>query len=168
MREWARACIDAGAVVYMIHGPHQLRGVEIYKGRPIFYSLGNFIFQFETFGPQAADVYETYGMDVFRTTIGEFFVGLKGRGLEFKEDVWWESVIAVARFEKNALKALELHPIDLGYGLPRAQKGTPRNASPELAKKIIERVARLSTPFGTAVRFANGIGIIDVSKVTTQ
>jgi hypothetical protein len=34
--------IDAGADAVVGHGPHVLRGVEFYKGRPIFYSLGNF------------------------------------------------------------------------------------------------------------------------------
>lgn len=29
-------------------GPHVLRGIEIYKGRPIFYSLSNFIYQYRT------------------------------------------------------------------------------------------------------------------------
>ncbi|WP_346658420.1 CapA family protein [Bradyrhizobium sp. 134] len=35
--------IDAGADAYVGHGPHQLRGIEIYKGRSILYGLGNFI-----------------------------------------------------------------------------------------------------------------------------
>lgn len=36
--------IDAGASIIMGHHPHILQGVEIYKGKPIFYSLGNFVF----------------------------------------------------------------------------------------------------------------------------
>ena len=40
--------VDAGADLFVGHGPHVLRGVEIYKGKPIFYSLGDFIFQNET------------------------------------------------------------------------------------------------------------------------
>jgi hypothetical protein len=43
LRSWARAVIDAGADVVVGHGPHVLRGVEFYRGRPIFYSLGNFL-----------------------------------------------------------------------------------------------------------------------------
>lgn len=35
--------IDAGAGIVVGHGPHVLRGIEVYKGRPIFYSLANFI-----------------------------------------------------------------------------------------------------------------------------
>ena len=41
---WARASIDAGATVYVAHGSPEHKGVEIYKGRPVFYGLGNFIF----------------------------------------------------------------------------------------------------------------------------
>lgn len=40
----ARAAIDAGADAVIGHHPHVLQGIEIYKGRPIFYSLGNFVY----------------------------------------------------------------------------------------------------------------------------
>ena len=43
LRKFARAVIDAGADAVVGHGPHVLRGVEFYKGRPVFYSLGNFL-----------------------------------------------------------------------------------------------------------------------------
>lgn len=43
LRKWARVVIDAGADAVVGHGPHVLRGVEFYRGRPIFYSLGNFV-----------------------------------------------------------------------------------------------------------------------------
>ena len=42
LRRWARAVIDAGADAVIGHGPHVLRGIEFYRGRPIAYSLGNF------------------------------------------------------------------------------------------------------------------------------
>ncbi len=42
LRRWARAVIDAGADAVVGHGPHVLRGVEFHRGKPIFYSLGNF------------------------------------------------------------------------------------------------------------------------------
>ncbi len=41
-RKFARAMIDAGADLLLGHGPHILRGMEVYKGRLIAYSLGNF------------------------------------------------------------------------------------------------------------------------------
>lgn len=40
---FARAAVDSGADVVVGHGPHVLRAIECYRGRPIFYSLGNFI-----------------------------------------------------------------------------------------------------------------------------
>ena len=42
LRRWARAVIDAGADAVIGHGPHVLRGIEFYRGKPIAYSLGNF------------------------------------------------------------------------------------------------------------------------------
>jgi poly-gamma-glutamate synthesis protein (capsule biosynthesis protein) len=44
MREIARAAIDAGADVVVGHGPHFVLPVEVYRGRPIFYGMGNFSF----------------------------------------------------------------------------------------------------------------------------
>ncbi|HAK59564.1 MAG TPA: hypothetical protein DCO77_04165 [Nitrospiraceae bacterium] len=43
---FSRACIDAGADLILGHGPHILRGIELYKNRLIVYSLGNFIFDY--------------------------------------------------------------------------------------------------------------------------
>jgi len=43
LRAWAHAVVDAGADAVVGHGPHVLRGIELYRGRPIAYSLGNFL-----------------------------------------------------------------------------------------------------------------------------
>jgi len=43
LRRWARAVIEAGADAVVGHGPHVLRGIEFYRGRPIAYSLGNLL-----------------------------------------------------------------------------------------------------------------------------
>jgi poly-gamma-glutamate synthesis protein (capsule biosynthesis protein) len=42
--EFAHAAIDAGADAIMGHHPHRPQGIQIYKGKPIFYSMGNFAF----------------------------------------------------------------------------------------------------------------------------
>lgn len=39
-----KAAIDAGADLVMGHGPHVFQPIEIYKGKPIFYCLGNSAF----------------------------------------------------------------------------------------------------------------------------
>lgn len=40
----AHELIDSGADIIIGHHPHVVQGMEIYQGKPIFYSLGNFIF----------------------------------------------------------------------------------------------------------------------------
>jgi poly-gamma-glutamate synthesis protein (capsule biosynthesis protein) len=42
-REVAHAAVDAGAAAVIAHHAHILRGVEVYRGRPIFHGLGNFV-----------------------------------------------------------------------------------------------------------------------------
>ena len=44
MTEIAHAAIDAGADIVMGHGPHYPLPIEVYKGKPIFYGLGNLSF----------------------------------------------------------------------------------------------------------------------------
>jgi poly-gamma-glutamate synthesis protein (capsule biosynthesis protein) len=44
MREIAHAAIEAGADLVIGHGPHELLPIEIYRGRPICYGLGNLSF----------------------------------------------------------------------------------------------------------------------------
>src|SRR4029078_3534790 len=48
---FAHAMIDAGADVVSASGPHVLRGVEIYKGKPILYGLRDLVFEQETLMP---------------------------------------------------------------------------------------------------------------------
>ncbi len=167
---FAHAAIDAGADMFITHGPHQLRGVEIYKGKPIFYSLGNFIFQYQTLDRLSADDYEKDGLDMYRSTVGDFFddVIRNKKGLGFTEDVWWESAVAVVKFDHDRLQSIEMHPIDLGADRPPSQRGTPRLASPALAKKIVDRLIRLSAPFGTHMRDLNGVAVVDLGTTATQ
>jgi hypothetical protein len=49
----ARFAIDCGADVVVGHHHHILRGMEMYRGKPIFYGLGHFVFDLEKFrGPR--------------------------------------------------------------------------------------------------------------------
>lgn len=46
-RDLARAAVEAGADVVFGHHPHKIQEIEVYQGKPIFYSLGNFAFDWE-------------------------------------------------------------------------------------------------------------------------
>jgi poly-gamma-glutamate capsule biosynthesis protein CapA/YwtB (metallophosphatase superfamily) len=43
-KEAAHAAVDAGADLILQHHAHMLKGIEVYRGKVIFYSLGNFAF----------------------------------------------------------------------------------------------------------------------------
>lgn len=155
----AHAVIDAGADIFLAHGPHVLRGIEIYKGKPIFYSLGDFIFQNETVPRQPADNYERYGLDPEAVAPDFFDARQRTGGFPSRPQIW-ESFLAMVRFQDGELVGVELHPITLGHGLDRPQRGRPLLAKGELAKKIIDETREYSQPFGTEIVFEGGIGVI--------
>ena len=157
---FVKKCIDAGADAFIVHGPHQLRGIEIYKGKPVFYSLGNFIFQNETSDNLPSDLYEPYALGDEALPADAMNARYKNGTVGFPASpIWYESVVAVSHFRGHELSDLRLYPIELGQKAPRSQRGTPRLANEELARKIIQRLATLSGPFGTRITFESGVGV---------
>ncbi len=161
---FARAMIEAGADVFVTHGPHVLRGIEIYQGKPIFYSMGNFIFQNETLLRLPSDNYERYDLDG-NAHVADFNDARYENDTEGFPTIIanWESVIALPTFRGGKLQALHLYPISLGYGAPRQVRGRPLFAERELAEKIIGDLQRLSKPYGTEIEFRRGIGIVNLT-----
>jgi poly-gamma-glutamate capsule biosynthesis protein CapA/YwtB (metallophosphatase superfamily) len=163
---FAHAAIDAGADEFIGHGPHQLRGVEVYRGKPIFYSLGNFIFQLDLLSPIASDLFEQYKMDGAAATDAEFNAMWNQR--VFGGEVWYQSVVTTSRFENGRIAEIQLRPIDLGYGARSADRGVPRPAAQELAQIILQRVGRLSQPFGTELKIDHGVGVIRPAQAASS
>jgi len=158
---FARNMIDAGADIVVGHGPHVLRGIEIYKGKPIFYSLGDFMFQNETLLRLPVENYERYGLGSDKH-LGDFNAARyrnDTQGFPTRPMVW-ESVVAVPEWENGELQSIELYPITLGYGQPRQVRGRPMFADENLGKKIIGDLQRLSEPFGTTIEWKRGKGIV--------
>lgn len=157
----AHRAIDAGADVFVGHGPQVPLGVEIYQGRPIFYGLGAFIFEIETLRFLPEETYERYGLGE-RATPADFVQtryadDTRGHPAE----PWqWEQCFAVCDFAGPALAEIRLYPVELGFRKPRPQRGRPLLAEPAAAERIVERVARLSTKYGTTVLHRDGIGVI--------
>jgi poly-gamma-glutamate capsule biosynthesis protein CapA/YwtB (metallophosphatase superfamily) len=157
----AHAVIDAGADIYLAHGPHAVRGVELYNGGIIFYSLGDFLFQNETVPRQPDDNYDNYNLGPEAVAPDFFDARQRTGGFPARQQVW-ESFVAMVRFEGGALSAVELHPITMGFGLDRPVRGRPLLATGDLAQKIIDETREYSQPYGTEISFENGIGVIRV------
>ena len=157
MVDFAHRCIDAGADVFAGHGPGRPLGIEIYHGRPIFYSLGTFIQQLETVRFLPEQAYERYGLGHEATPV-DFAENRYGR--ISSGATRWEQAFAVCDFQGQGVKEVRLYPIELGAGQPRARRGRPVLADPAAGRRIIETIARLSAKYGTKVAYQDGIGII--------
>jgi len=160
---FARAMVDAGADLFVGHGPHVLRGIEIYKGKPLMYSLGDFIFQNETLLRLPSENYEPYalGSDAHVADFNDRRYDHDRSGFP-ADRLIWEAVVAVPRFEGRTLQELALHPITLGFGQGRTVRGRPMLAEGELAGKIVSDVERLSKPFGTTITTRDGVGYVHI------
>ena len=156
LKKWTHDEIDAGADIVVMHGAPLLHGVEIYHGRPIFYDLGNFI----------------YNVPPTLTYIDE--------------PMAWESVVASVQFERRpqgrshdpnqrpSLRSISLRPIvlnTLGEGQPDVHspytsnqflhtRGLPSPATGARAGYILQRLADASRPFGTTIEVKGEIAEI--------
>jgi poly-gamma-glutamate capsule biosynthesis protein CapA/YwtB (metallophosphatase superfamily) len=135
LKKWTHEEVDAGADIIVMHGAPLLHGVEIYHGRPIFYDLGNFI----------------YNVPPTLTYIDE--------------PMTWESAVAYVQFQGRSLKSISFRAIvlnNVGEGQPDIHneytnnqfldtRGLPSPATGARAGYILQRLANLSKPFGTEV-----------------
>ena len=135
LKKWTHAEVDAGADIIVMHGAPLLHGVEIYHGRPIFYDLGNFI----------------YNVPPTLTYIDE--------------PMNWESAVAYVQFQGKDLRSVSFRPIamnNLGEGQPDVHnqyadnqflhtRGLPSPVTGARAGYILQRLADASKPFGTTV-----------------
>lgn len=119
--------IDAGGDAFVGHGAHQLRGIEVYKGRPIFYSLGDFAMMDGSLDIVPGEMYELYGVNRQDHTVPEILWARNGKWLN--DDVNFESVVAVSQYSGGRLNEIRLYPLDLGVSLKGAGRGVPTLAS---------------------------------------
>jgi len=144
--KWTHDEIDAGADIIVMHGAPLLHGVEIYRGKPIFYDLGNFI----------------YNVPPWLTYI--------------HEPMAFESAVASVRMEGRSVKSISLRPVVLnviGDGQPEVHdeyatnqflqtRGLPSAATGARSGYILERLADASKPFGTTMRISGETATIAV------
>lgn len=160
LKTFAHRCIDAGADAILGHGPHELRGIEIYQGKPVFYSLGNFLFQTETVSAQPADAFENKGLDKNSTV--EMLMDHRSqngtRGYCVQENIW-RSVMASFTAEDGKITEIKLYPITLDMHLPRKEMGCPRLAQDDT---VLHYLQTLCQPFGTVLTIENNIATISL------
>ena len=165
---FARAMVDAGASVFVGHGPHVLRAVEMYKGAPILYSLGDFVFQNETLERLPWENYNNLGLDESHGLAD--FNARRYRndtvGFPAMPEIW-EAVIAVPEWREQRLVGLEMHPITLNHGKPPSVRGRPMMATGALADKILDDLVRLSEPYGTRFEIEDGVARVVLPDMAT-
>ncbi len=141
----AHAAIDAGADIILGHHPHMLKGVEIYKGKVILYSLGNFAFDSH---PKAVDaIWYMRRRSVYE---GLFKAPKREEGSAYRfQPESRNSIIAKLAIEDKQIQQISLVPILIN---PQAQP-EPLSASERKGKEVIQylmditREARLNGSF---------------------
>ncbi len=160
---FARQMIDEGADVVVGHGPHLLRGMEIYRGKPIFYSLGNFIDQHDLIEKHPADAFQRFGVDPTLTHGLLAWTRDDGGTKGFAADRrYWQTVVPICHFDGNELIRIEILPVALGFGQPMHARGIPRLAEGDEASVILHDFARLSEPFGVRIEIDDERGLVNL------
>jgi poly-gamma-glutamate synthesis protein (capsule biosynthesis protein) len=162
VRDFARACIDAGADVVHGHGPHQDRAIEIYNGKPIFHALGNFIMQNDLVKWEPRDAFLRLGLspdstpaDMYDHRTSNDTKGSPTRPIE------WQTAVAEVMFRAHELAEIRLHPVDLGLASgKRSMRGRPVLAAGAVADEVIDRFQTYSAPLGTRVERDGGCALI--------
>jgi poly-gamma-glutamate synthesis protein (capsule biosynthesis protein) len=130
--------IDAGADIVLRHGPHALGGVEIYKGKPIFYGLNSLF----------------------------FVVGGIERAQDEKQRInsgFYDNMVAVTEFSGGKPSVVRIYPITTIADRPAAFGGS-KIATGEDARRILARIQKESEPFGTQIKIENDVGIIRIPR----
>ena len=159
--DFAHRAIEAGADIFVAHGPQEPFGIEIYRGRPIFYSLGTTIFELETPRFLAEEAYARYGLGGAAGPADFADVRYQNDRVGHPADPnYWKQMVGKCEFQERKLARVELYPLDLGFGKARWQRGRPLLADENLGREIIDKVASLSRRRGTEVKWQDGRGVI--------
>lgn len=137
-----RRAIDAGADMVIGSGPHVLRGIEIYKGKPIFFSLSDFIYQYRTPDRIPVDLIHQRDGEIERPA---------------NVSVWdrrdapqtFEGVMLRLTINGEKLKRIELIPVTIDDEGPLY--GVPRLAGEKRGSEIITALRKLSLPADTKI-----------------
>jgi poly-gamma-glutamate capsule biosynthesis protein CapA/YwtB (metallophosphatase superfamily) len=172
----AHQFIDAGADVIAGHGPHRLRPIEIYKGKPIFYSLGSFSFCYDTIDRYGTEIYDFFGLP--RQSVPSDFTNMRKTNFTGTSnlsvdaagrqdlDRLFESVVVDCDFSNGIVRTIKLHPIVMGARKPKLERGYPALASVPEGTLILQELADSSEYLGTRIRIeetsGHVVGVIEL------
>lgn len=181
----ARATIDAGADVFFgTAGSEEeaCKGIEIYKNKPIFWTLGVWWEAVESMWRQTWEVYDELLLppDTDISTIIDRMNQMFGRkgtdkktlkktwgegAYEKDKELYWSSFLTTMSLEgeqgpNRKATEIKLYPCDQRGDLPRAQRGRPLLTRGRLARKILGRLAENSAKYGTEIEIKEDIGIV--------
>jgi poly-gamma-glutamate synthesis protein (capsule biosynthesis protein) len=164
LTEFAEDAIEQGADVVFVQGPHEVRPIGFHRGKPILYSLGDFVYETAYVARLPAEAYERLqlGDDA---SLGDLIGEQRRRRVPLAvREKMFEGFVATVSFVGDRVSHVGLIPVDLQFNAPEEQ-GRPRIAAPELGRRIVEEVAALSRPNGVRVLYdsTSNRGNIDVT-----
>ena len=151
LTEFAHQAIDRGACVIFIHGPHRVGGIELYHGKPIFYSMGNFVYEAEHIERFPSEAYQQLGLppDAPLSNLLE----TRGKSGLWRDHGAFQGFAASLSIVGGHVTRIRLIPTDLQFDAEGNGRGRPQLASPELGKRIIDAVSTQSRSYGTLVGY---------------
>lgn len=152
--------VDAGADVILGGGPHSLRGVEIYKGKPILYGMGVFFINGEIKALQESALRVWPDPATGKAPPPqpeERSVRAGGNPAS-----WYDGIVAVTEFDGAKAKLVKLYPLDLGNTYDRTRRGIPHFADSANAQRILANLQRDSAQFGTKIEIDGDIGVVRI------
>lgn len=157
LEEFAHACIDAGANAVIGSGTHQIKAIEFYKGCPIFYCLGNFIFENEFVRDLPADYMEKYGLNENASGAE----GIAFRSGQAKHSLYsvkevYQTILPYFELTGGKCTHVELLPVSLGRDRVRYEKNLPYPADPQEAQEILDYLNRACEPYGNRWKYEAG------------
>ncbi len=143
--------LEAGADMVLGTGPHVMRGIEIVQGKPIFYSLGDFIYQYRTPDRIPADI--LHQRDIEMAKVPNVSVWDRRDSPEVMESVMVRMVLRQGKVQRIQLLPLTIDDEGPLYGVPRL-------ASTRRGAEILTRLQKLSEPYGTRITIKGWYGEI--------
>ena len=150
--DFCRAAIDSGASAVIGGGTHELKGIEFHKGCPIFYSLGDFVFQNSVTPSVPPDFCEQYGVPLDSTAKVAHNARSQGgkKGLQ-TDRANFLSVIPKIEIVNGKVTRVTMFPIELHFAKDLSVNGLPRPASDQDTTDIHKVLSTLSDVFGTEI-----------------